>query len=34
MKNNLKTRVYVSAAAATSSVLAVYALAAPYTKGN
>lgn len=34
MKNDLKTRLYVTAAAVTSTALAVYALAAPFTSGN
>lgn len=34
MKNDLKTRLYVSAAAISTAALAVYALAAPYSTGN
>ena len=34
MKTNLKTRIYVTAGAITTTVLATYALAAPFTNGN
>lgn len=34
MKTNLKTRLYVTSAAITTTALAVYALAAPFGSGN